>query len=103
MFPPNSRYASTPTVTVTLPDGRVVVCLLRRFLPDTSALATMTTHITSSGERLDTVAAQFLGDPALWWRVADANPATIPPDATLEPGITLRITFPEGIPGPADA
>lgn len=103
MFPPNSRYATIRTTTVTLQDGRVVVCLLRRFLPETSALATMATHITSSGERLDTVAAQFLGDPELWWRVADANPATIPPDATLEPGTSLRITFPEGIPGQGDA
>ena len=31
--PPNSRYAATETTTATLPDGREVACLRRRFVP----------------------------------------------------------------------
>jgi hypothetical protein len=53
------------------------------------------------GDRPDIVANDYLGDPEQYWRIADANSAMNPPDLTAEPGATLRITMPEGIPGVA--
>ncbi len=31
-------------------------------------------YTTTDGERLDTLAAEFLGDAAMWWAIADLNP-----------------------------
>ena len=51
------------------------------------------------GERLDNIAAQYLGDPTLFWRLADANGAMRPEELTETVGRKLRITMPEGITG----
>ena len=103
MTSPNSRYADAPTAIHALPDGREVVYLRRRFLPDPHALARLGVHTVVAGDRLDLVAARWLGDPELWWRVADANVAQDPAALTDTPGRRLRITLPAGVPGPSDA
>jgi nucleoid-associated protein YgaU len=41
------------------------------------------------GDRLDLLAARFLGDPHQYWRLADANPAAL--DALEEPGRDLDV------------
>ena len=54
----------------------------------------------TEGERLDHIAAKYLGDPEQFWRLCDANGA-IRPNELLEPvGRRIRITLPENIPGP---
>jgi hypothetical protein len=51
------------------------------------------------GDRLDNVTAVRLGDPELFWRVADGH-AELRPEALVEPvGRRLRIALPEGFPG----
>jgi hypothetical protein len=51
----------------------------------------------ADGERLDQVAARFLGDPLLAWRLSDANGALDP--AELEQRRRrILIALPEGIP-----
>ena len=56
-------------------------------------------HAVAEGDRLDNVAARYLGDPELFGRICDANRA-LRPDALLETiGRRLRITLPEGLPG----
>ena len=55
------------------------------------------------GERLDIIAAQHLGDPEQFWRLCDANGAMRPDELTETVGRRLRITLPEGIPGPRNA
>ena len=50
------------------------------------------------GERLDIVAAHFIGDPEQFWRICDAN-AVLSPEELEIPGTVVRITLPEGIPG----
>lgn len=47
-------------------------------------------HRVEAGDRLDLLAARYLGSPFLYWRIADANPGLVPEDA-LEPGATLVI------------
>lgn len=97
-FPVSSRYYTTPTAETTLPDGRHVVFLRRRFLPAVERFSVIASHLLRQDERLDHVAAAHLGDPEQSWRLADANGALHPRDL-IEPGRTLDITLPEGIPG----
>ena len=100
-FAATSRYASTDVATLTDADGRVTAYVRRRFLPQPERFALLQTHTVSQGERLDNLAAAFLGDPEQFWRVADANRA-MRPDDLMVVGRVLRITLPEGVPGPSD-
>ena len=48
--------------------------------------------ITTSGDRLDTLANEFLGNIDLWWIITTANPDVIRRDSfNLKPGIEIRI------------
>jgi hypothetical protein len=101
-FPPTSRYAAVPTAQLTLPDGTTARYLLRRFLPQPGGFAVLSEHLVIQGERLDNIAARYFGNPELFWRICDANGAMRP--AALERlGSVLRITLPEGVPGPTNA
>jgi hypothetical protein len=51
------------------------------------------------GDRLDTIAAKYLGDPEQFWRIADANGAMRPEELTDAIGDKLHITLPQGIGG----
>ena len=97
-FPVGSRYYGITTGEATLADGRTVVFLRRRFLPPPEKFSVIAEHLLLQGERLDLVAAAHLGDPDQSWRLADANGALHPRDLA-EPGSSLAITLPEGIPG----
>jgi hypothetical protein len=98
-FPITSRYYRVDTATLETPDGRTIVYLRRRFVPQPGRFSLLQVHTVTEGERLDNITAQYLGDPEQFWRVADANNAMRPEDLTAEPGRKLRITLPEGIPG----
>lgn len=97
-FPPNSRYHHLATITHTFPDGRTVACLPRRFVPPPESFGLLQEHEVIQGDRLDLLAAKYLGDPELYWRICDANGA-LHPDELMEIGRRLRITLPLGIPG----
>jgi hypothetical protein len=99
VFPADSRYATTPTATITGADGQAVAYLRRRFLPPPERFALLQWHQVVQGERLDTIAAAALGDPTQFWRLADANRAMQPDALTATVGAWLRITLPDGIPG----
>ena len=98
-FAANSRYAATETATYTLPDGREVVYLRRRFVPSPENFALLHEHFVVEGERLDVLTARYIGDPEQFWRVCDANAAMRPDELTETIGRRIRITLPEGIPG----
>jgi hypothetical protein len=102
-FPANSRYAATPTMTFLTADGRVISYLRRRFVPAPESFAILSEHAVVQGDRLDLLAASHLGDPELFWRLCDANGAIRPDELVETVGRRLRITLPEGVPGPGDA
>jgi hypothetical protein len=102
-FPATSRYSGIATNTLTTADGKSIVYLLRRFLPSPDSFALLQLHVVTQGERLDNIAAQYLGDPEAFWRIADANGAMRPEELTETVGRTLRITLPAGVPGTPDA
>jgi hypothetical protein len=100
-FPANSRYAATETASYTLPDGKQVLYLRRRFVPSPEHFALLQEHFVVEGERLDVLTARYLGDPEQFWRICDANRALLPDELTDVPGTVIRITLPEGVPAPA--
>lgn len=102
-FPPTSRYFGIDTVTMTTSDGKTYVYLRRRFLPSPASFALLQLHVVTQGERLDNIAAQYIGDPEAFWRVADANGAMRAEELIETVGRTLRITLPAGVPGTPNA
>jgi hypothetical protein len=98
MFDPTSRYAKLliKTLTVAGPDGqpREIRYVERRFLPAASG-TTLVEHGVVQGDRLDRITAKYLGDPAQFWRVADANETLRPEELTDEIGGTIKIASPQ--------
>ncbi len=99
LFPMNSRYQNIETVKLVRPDGTEVTYLKHRFVPQPERFALLQEHAVVEGDRLDNIAARYLGDPEQFWRVCDANRAMRPDELTEEIGRRLKITLPEGIPG----
>jgi hypothetical protein len=101
LFTATSRYFGLDTQTLTTPAGVTAVYLKRRFLPSPARMQLIQEHAVTQGERLDNIAATFLGDPELFWRIADANGAMRPEELVAQVGRRLRITLPQGITGAA--
>ena len=104
-FPTDSRYYGSSTLTYTAPNGQAVTYLARRFVPQPGApnYSTVAQHTVKQSDRLDLIAANYLGDPLMFWLLCDANGA-VRPDALVEtPGKVLNITTPQGVPGMSNA
>jgi len=101
VFATTSRYAAIPISKLTV-DGREITYVRRRFLPPVEHFALLIEHRTKQGERVDTIAAEHLGDPEQYWRICDANGVVDPLELT-ETGKRVRITLPEGVPAPRNA
>jgi hypothetical protein len=72
-------------------------------VPDAGEFSVLQEHSVVQGDRLDNVAAKYLGDPEQFWRLCDANGAIRPDELTETIGNKIRITLPQGIPGPKNA
>jgi nucleoid-associated protein YgaU len=90
MFEPNSRYVDIETATL-IEDGRTIAFIRRRFVPQPEDLAVVGQVTIRQGDRLDLISGQQLGDPELFWRIADANRTMDPLALTEEPGRKLAI------------
>jgi hypothetical protein len=95
-FPINSRYRGIDTATLQTAAGLTIVYLRRRFIPSPVQLGQVQEHTVKQGERLDNLAAQFLGDPELFWRLSDSSGAMRPEELEV-PGSTLRIAVQLGL------
>jgi hypothetical protein len=104
-FPTDSRYYGSATLTFTTPFGPPVSYLARRIVPQpgTPNFATVARHTVVQGDRLDLIAAKYLGNPLLFWLLCDANGALRPQDLVATPGSVLSITMPQGVPGGTSA
>lgn len=104
-FPTDSRYYGSSTLQTTVPSGAAVSYLARRFVPQpgSASYATIATHTVRQGDRLDLLAAKYIGDPLMFWLICDANGAIAPHTLVATPGSVLNITMPQGIPGGANA
>lgn len=102
-FPSNSRYHGIAVTTLEQANQEPVAYLKRRFVPPPESFAVVQLHTITQGDRLDNLAARYLGDAELYWRLCDANGALRPAELTAAPGTPIAITLPEGVPGASDA
>lgn len=100
-FPTDSRYYGSRTLSYVAPNGQTITYLVRRFVPAPGApnFATVARHTVRQGDRLDLIAAKYLGDPLMFWLICDANGAIRPNELVETPGTVLNITMPQGVPG----
>jgi len=101
VFPTDSRYYRTGILQYALPNGQSIAYLQRRIVPQPGApnFATVAQHTVRQGNRLDLLAATYLGDPLMYWLICDANGAIRPYDLVATVGKVLAITTPQGVPG----
>lgn len=104
-FPTDSRYYGSRTLTYVTPAGETLTYLARRIVPQPGEpnFATIATHRVRQGDRLDLIAAKYLGDPLIFWLICDANGAIEPGDLVATIGKVLNITTPQGVPGAPNA
>lgn len=102
-FSATSRYYGLEVVEYQRADGTTVAYIRRRFVPRPERFSVLTEHVVAAGDRIDNLAARYLGDAEQYWRICDANRAMRPDDLTATAGQRLLITLPEGIPGVSDA
>lgn len=97
MFDSTSRYASIADATLDLrqPDGssRTTRFKLRRFLPPRATMTPLAEHTVIGGERLDAIAARYVGDPTAFWRLCDAN-EVLRPEELERVGTVIQIAMP---------
>jgi nucleoid-associated protein YgaU len=98
---PNSRYYGAQIESNTLPDGTPVNYLARRIIPQPDTYSSVQNYVIVDGDRLDNLAAKFLGDPTLYWMICDANGVTDPNDLTSQVGATILIPVASNIPSGA--
>jgi hypothetical protein len=99
LFPPTSRYYGLDTATLEMPDGRVIVYIKRRFVPQPERFEAIEEHIVTQDDRVDNLAARYIGDPEQYWRLCDANGVMSPEELTKPIGKKILITLPEGMQG----
>lgn len=94
MFPKISRYRKLPDVVAVDAKGRTLVSKSLRLLPEVSGTFL---HTVEEVDRLDHLAYKYYDQPRKWWRICDANPEFMSPQALLgkEPVVTARfpLTF----------
>ena len=75
MFTKGSRYESAGAIQAQKADG-TIVRVTRIPLP--VAAPPIGFHRRQAGNRLDLVAARYLGDATAFWRLCDANKSMVP-------------------------
>jgi hypothetical protein len=99
MFDETSRYYNidTKTIDITGADGstRQVRYVQRRIIPPPDDALTVIEHTVTQGDRLDNIAARYLGDPTAFWLVCDANNVMRPNDLTDAIGRVIKIVLPQ--------
>jgi hypothetical protein len=108
VFPANSRYHGVETTSIVISqpsaasgklEESTIVYLRRRFVPDPAKLVVIQEHAVAQGDRVDRLAAKYIGDPEQFWRICDANSVLDPHELTDTAGRRVSITQPEGFPG----
>jgi hypothetical protein len=97
MFEPTSRYYDLETAKMTVGDEegqRVISYKRRRIIPSGETIMTLVEHPVTQGDRLDNLAARYVGDPEQFWRICDANDVLRPEELTEEIGRIIKIGLP---------
>jgi len=102
-FSASSRYKDVDTSTIEEKNGELVAYLKRRMIPAPEKFYLLQKHHTTEGERPDLLAFKYYSDAERFWQIADANLVLDANDLTDNPGNTIHITLPNGIPGNSNA
>jgi hypothetical protein len=102
-FSAASRYFGLPIETRVEPDGSTSTFVARRYIPAAGRFSVMERVRLDGSERLDQLAARSYGDPALWWRIADASGQGEPAEVAGVEGRLLNIPLPLEISDDGDA
>jgi hypothetical protein len=94
MFKHDSRYYNLPDAVYTTAGGQEILYKKRRFLPQGDEMTVAFEYAVKPGERLDQITARQLGNPLLFWHIADANNALNPCELTETPEEVLYIPTP---------
>ncbi len=98
MFDSTSRYYNLNTATTEMQNGdgttTTVRYVQRRIIPPSDSTIVVIEHTVTEGDRLDTIAARYLGDPGLFWLVCDTNSVMCPNDLTDAIGRVIKIALP---------
>ncbi len=99
MFERASRYSDLPVASLKVrqPDGTTgdVRYVRRRLIPPSGRVTKIAEHTVAQGDRIDNIAARYLGDPLQFWRICDANNVLSPQELTEEAGKVIHIGMPE--------
>jgi hypothetical protein len=89
MFSKISRYRTLPDLVTTDARGRTVSSKTLRLLPTVTGTFL---HTVEEMDRLEHLAFKYYQQPRNWWRICDANPEFMAPQALLgkEPIVTVR-------------
>ena len=89
MFFKNSRYRKLPDEVTVDTKGRRLLSKSLRSLPEVTGIFL---HTIEDSDRLDHLAYKYYNQPRKWWRICDANPEFMSPQALLgkTPFITQR-------------
>ena len=94
----SSRYYAFAIEMFTKADGIPVAYLRRRIIPQPDIYTALQDYVVVDGDRLDNLAAKYLGDPLLFWMICDANGATDPDELTAQVGRTIKIPIASAVP-----
>ena len=83
-----SRYQTAQLVRVVDAAGKYHPTIFRSVATQTTQA--YTTYVWQDFDRLDILAAKYLGDPELYWMILDLNPEIMDP-LSITPGTVLRI------------
>jgi hypothetical protein len=103
LFSQSSRYYGIEVLKISLPSGRAVSYVERRFLPPHESLEVIDHHTVIQGDRIDNVAAHYFGNPEMFYRLCDGNYELDPSALTSNASLTLNITLPARTVGRSDA
>ena len=90
-FPPGSRYHGIGQAVIETSDDNSIVYLRRRIIPLATQSEQRNEYTISEGDRLDNIAAEYIGDPEQFWQIADINNAVKPEELTDEVGTKLLL------------
>lgn len=92
MFSKISRYRKLPDIVTTDAKGQAWESKCLRLLPEVSGTFL---HTVEEVDRLDHLAYKYYKQPRKWWRICDANPEFMSPQALLgkEPMVTDRFSL----------
>ena len=91
MFSRISRYRTLPDIVATDAEGRTLVSKTLRPLPEAPGTFH---HTVEDADRLDHLAYKYYRQPTKWWRLSDANPEFLSPQALLGKDPIVTAHFP---------